>query len=106
MATAVTVPFQATSSVTLSAASTSLSYPNNSTTLSGQVTLTNPDGTADTDFPAGLEVAFEEARGTLGYARVASDGTFSYPISPAGTESFDAEVVGYATVEPSPPRRR
>jgi hypothetical protein len=103
VATGVTVPFLASSAVTLSAASTSLSYPNNSTTLSGQVTLTNPDGTADTVFPAGLEVAFQEASGTLGYARVASDGSYSYPISPAGTESFDAEVVGYATVEPSAP---
>ena len=46
------VNFFADSSVTLSAANTSLSYPDPSTTLSGQVTLTYPDNTADTDYSA------------------------------------------------------
>ena len=103
VATGVTAPFLASSAVTLSAASTSLSYPNNTTTLSGQVTLTNPDGTPDTDFPAGLEVAIQVASGTLGYAPVASDGSYSYKISPAASESVDAEVLGDATVQPSAP---
>jgi hypothetical protein len=103
VATGVTAPFLASSSVTLSAASTSLSYPNNTTTLSGQVTLTNPDGTSDTDFPAGLEVAIQEDGLTLAYAPVASDGSYSYTIAPPASESVDAEVIGDATVEPSAP---
>ena len=101
VATGVTVPFLASSSVTLSAASTSLSYPSITTKLSGQVTLTNPDGTSDTDFPAGLEVSIR-SDGTLGEAAVASDGTFSYLITPPASESVDATVIGDATVEPSP----
>jgi hypothetical protein len=102
VATGDTLPFLASSSVTLSAASTSLSYPNIATKLSGQVTLTNPDGTSDTDFPAGLEVSIQSGGSAIGEAPVASDGTFSYSITPSASESVDAEVIGDATVEPSP----
>jgi len=103
VATGVTAPFLASSAVTLSAAGTSLSYPNITTTLSGQVTLTNPDGTPDTDFPAGLEVGIQSGGSTIGDAPVASDGTFSYTIAPAASETVDAEVIGDATVDSSAP---
>jgi hypothetical protein len=97
-----TLPDLASSSVTLSAASTSLSYPNITTKLSGQVTLTNPDGTPDTDFPAGLEVSIQSGGSAIGEASVESDGTFSFLITPPASESVDAQVIGDATVEPSP----
>jgi hypothetical protein len=102
VATGVTAPFLASSAVTLSAAPTSLSYPNIATKLSGQVTLTNPDGTSDTDFPAGLEVSIQSGGSAIGEAPVESDGTFSYSITPSASESVDAQVIGDATVEPSP----
>ena len=101
LATADPFSFQATSSVTLAAASTSLSRQAPSTTLSGQVTLTNPDGSADSDYPAGLEVGIESGTSTLADVPVASDGTFSYPITPSASESVTAEVVGDAVVEAS-----
>src|SRR3984957_16604641 len=63
--------FQASSSVTLSAASTSLSRQDPSTTLSGQVTLTNPDNTADTGYPAGLQVAIQSGTSTIADVPVA-----------------------------------
>jgi hypothetical protein len=102
VATGVTVPFLASSAVTLSAASTSLSYPSITTKLSGQVTLTNPDGTSDTDFPAGLEVSIRSDGSVIGEAAVESDGTFSFLITPPASESVDATVIGDATVESSP----
>ena len=102
LATADPFSFHATSSVTLAAASTSLGRQAPSTTLSGQVTLTNPDGSADTDYPAGLEVAIESGTSTVADVPVASDGTFSYPITPSASESVTAEVVGDAVVEASP----
>ena len=74
--------FFADSSLTLSAANTSLSSSHPSTTLSGQVTLTYLDNTADTDYPAGLEVAIESGGATIADVPVQSDGTFSYAITP------------------------
>src|SRR6202042_898776 len=96
VATGVTAPFLASSAVTLSAASTSLSYPSITTKLSGQVTLTNPDGTSDTDFPAGLEVSIRSDGSVIGEAAVESDGTFSFLITPPASESVDATVIGDA----------
>lgn len=87
--------FWAESSVTLAAASDSLGYPDPSTTLSGQVTLTNPDGTPDTDFPADLKVDIQSAGATIttiAQAPVHSDGTFSYSIAPSASESVAVEV--------------
>ena len=87
--------FWAESSVTLAAASDSLTYPDPSTTLSGQVTLTNPDGTPDTDIPADLKVAIQSAGSTItiiAQAPVHSDGTFSYSIAPSASESVAVEV--------------
>jgi hypothetical protein len=103
VATADTYSFHATSSLTLSAANTSLSYPNSATTLSGQVTLTNPDGTPDTDYstPAGLQVSIQSDGSTIADVPVSSDGTFSYPITPSASESVEAEVIGDAVVDPS-----
>jgi hypothetical protein len=108
LATGDTFNFDATSSVTLSAANASLSYPNTATTLSGQVTLTNPDGTPDTDYtsPAGLEVSIQSDGTTIADVPVTSDGTFSYSITPSASESVEAEVVGnavvYGSLLPSP----
>jgi hypothetical protein len=103
LATGDTFRFDATSSVTLSAANASLSYPNIATTLSGQVTLTNPDGTPDTDYstPAGLQVSIQSDGSTIADVPVSSDGTFSYPITPSASESVEAEVIGDAVVEGS-----
>jgi hypothetical protein len=102
LATADTFSFQAQSSVALSAANTSLSHQDPSTTLSGQVTLTDPDGSADTDYPAGLEVGIQSGTSAIADVPVASDGTFSYAITPSASESVDAEVIGDAVVDASP----
>jgi hypothetical protein len=95
--------FLAESSVTLAAANPDLSFSDPSTTLSGQVTLTNPDGTADPDYPSGLQVILHSGANAIAYAPVASDGTFSYSISPSASESVDAEVVALGVVSSSPP---
>ncbi len=62
------------------------------------MTLTNPDNTADTDYPAGLQVAIQSGTSTIADVPVASDGTFSYAIKPSASESVTASVVGNATV--------
>jgi hypothetical protein len=90
--------FLADPSVTLSAASTSLSRQSPSTTLSGQVTLANPDGTPDTDIPADLKVGILAGSTTIVQVPVQSDGTFSYSIAPSATESVTAQVESDATV--------
>jgi hypothetical protein len=104
LVTANTFSFHATSSVTLTASSASLSYPVTGASLSGQVTLTNPDGTADTDYssPAGLEVSIQSGGTTIADVPVQSNGTFSHSIEPSASESVDAEVIGDAVVDSSP----
>ena len=99
--TAETYNFFADSSLTLSAANTSLSSSDPSTTLSGQVTLTYLDNTADTDYPAGLEVAIESGGATIADVPVQSDGTFSYVITPTASETVDAEVLTDGEIDPS-----
>lgn len=95
--------FLAASSVTLTAANANLSYSDPSTTLSGQVTLTNPDGTPDTDFPADLEVGILSGGTSIAEVPVGSDGTFSYLITPSASESVEAEVIGDAVASSSLP---
>jgi hypothetical protein len=90
--------FLATSSVTLIAAHTSLSYPESATTLGGQVTLTNPDGTPDTDYSSATAVAVDIQSGGVTVAKpsLRSDGTFQVNFTPSASESVDAEVTGTA----------
>ncbi len=95
--------FLADSSVTLAAASDSLTYPDPSTTLSGQLTLTNPDGTPDTDIPAELKVGILSGSITIAQVPVQSDGTFTYSIAPSASESVTAEVESDATVSSGAP---
>jgi hypothetical protein len=86
--------FDATSAVTLAATRTHLSYPYTETALSGTVTLTNPDGTADTDY-TGLTLSIVRGGQDLEYLSVASDGTFTDPnFAPPASESVVAEVTG------------
>ncbi|HEY6791909.1 MAG TPA: hypothetical protein VI365_31795 [Trebonia sp.] len=88
-----TFSFDATSSVTLAAANTSFSYPLTPTVLSGTVTLTNPDGTPDTDY-TGVSVQFLSNGDTVGSATIASDGKFSDPsFTPSASETIVAKVV-------------
>jgi hypothetical protein len=90
--------FFAASAVTLAASQVSLSYPNPSTVLSGQVTLTNPDGTPDTDYSSSndLWVRIQVVGGTFSeLLPISSDGTFSdLDFAPSASESVVAEVVG------------
>ena len=90
--------FLATSKVTLAASQVSLSYPNPSTVLSGHVTLTNPDGTPDTDDSSAndLSVRIQVVGGTFNeLLPISSDGTFSdLDFTPSASESVEAEVVG------------
>ncbi len=72
VATGVAALFHA--SVTLAGTSTVSCGPNITTKLSGQVTLTNPDGTPDTDFPAGLEVSIRPAAASSGRRRSRATG--------------------------------
>ena len=87
--------FFAASAVTLAAAPANLSYPNDSTTLSGQVTLTNPDSTADADYSSS-KVRIQAVGGEFNeLLPISSDGTFSDPdFTPPASESVVAEVVG------------
>lgn len=97
-----TFDFLATSAVTLNAASTSLSYGAASTTLSGQVTLTNPDTTSDTDFSSLSTVTIQSGGTTIATLPLSSTGSFSDPnFTPSASESLDAVVSGTATVEGS-----
>jgi hypothetical protein len=83
--------------VTLAAANANLGYPNTSTTLSGKVTLTNPDGTADTDYSSpGLQLSIQSAGSQVSQlVPIGSDGTFSVPdFAPSASESVEAEVSG------------
>jgi hypothetical protein len=86
--------FDATSAITLAAARTSLGYPNTEAALSGAVTLTNPDGTADTDY-TGLTVTIVSGNQDLKSLTVAHDGTFAdSSLAPSAGETIVAEVTG------------
>ena len=99
VASAGTFDFLATSAVTLNAASTSLSYGHASTTLSGQVTLTNPDATSDTDFSSLTTVTIQSGGTTIATLPLSSTGSFSDPgFTPSATESLEAVLAGTATV--------
>ena len=99
--------FLATSSVTLTAANSNLSHQDPSTTLSGQVTLTNPDGTPYTGDSSGLKVSIQSGTTSLitsiASVPVASDGTFSYLITPSASESVEAEVAPDTLIRNSTP---
>ena len=69
--------YRAQSSVTLAASKTQLTYGNASTALSGNVTLTNPDGTADTDFSGLTAVTITSNGQSLGSFPLSSTGTFT-----------------------------
>jgi hypothetical protein len=90
--------FFATSALTLAAAQANLSYPHPSTVLSGQVTLTNPDGTPDTGYSSSndLWVRIQVVGGAFNeLLPISSDGTFSdLDFTPSASESVVAEVVG------------
>ena len=88
--------FFATSSVTLTAANPNLTYPNTSTALSGQVTLTNPDGTPDTDYSSSNNLWVRIiGGGATNLLPISGDGTFSDPgFTSAASESIEAEVFG------------
>jgi hypothetical protein len=103
VATSDTYPFLATSSVTLNATSTSLGYGDASTGLSGQVTLTNPDTTPDTDFSSLTSVTIESGGTPVETLPLSSTGAFSDPsFTPSGNgESIDAVLTGTATVQGS-----
>ena len=86
--------FDATSSVTLTAASTNLRYPNTEAGLSGTVSLTYPDGTADTDYTGVSVLIMGNIAGAVTIP-IASDGTFSDPsFAPAASETIAATVAG------------
>jgi hypothetical protein len=89
------IDFFATSAVTLTAPSTNLSYPNTSTALSGQVTLTNPDGTPDTDYSFANDLVEIIGAGHQLSLPISSDGTFSDPdFTASANESIEAQVGG------------
>ena len=66
-----------------------------------QVALTYLDNSADTDYPAGLEVAIQSGGTTIADVPVQSDGTFSYVITPTASETVDAEVLTDGQIDPS-----
>jgi hypothetical protein len=96
--------FLATSAVTLAAANTNLGYPNTEAGLSGTVTLTNPDGTADTNSVdyTGLSVNIIDTTNNQivqSGLSVSSTGAFSDPdYQPGATETVVAQVTGSGTV--------
>ncbi len=94
-----TYGFHLTEAVTLKASNTNVTYPNIWVTLSGQVTLTYPDGTADTS-PAdytGSTLGFDQTagqpEGLLGDAPVNGNGTFTASAFwPQWTQTWVAQV--------------
>jgi hypothetical protein len=80
--------FDATSSVTLAAANANLNYPNTAAGLSGTVTLTNPDGTPDTDYApsTGLGVRIQSG-GTIKTWHDYSGQTIWIDLHPKGSNS-------------------
>ncbi len=91
--------FHATSAVTLTAANQNLSYPNTEPGLTGTVTLTNPDGTPDTDYSQ-LTLDIVSGNEDVSYPTVARDGTFTDPsYAPFASGSVVAEIWGYGVDE-------
>jgi hypothetical protein len=85
--------FLATAAVTL-AAVTVTKTPATATGVAGTVTLTYPDGTADTNY-AGVAVDIMADGGAVASLPLASDGTFSDPgFAPSANGPVTAEVVG------------
>ena len=85
--------------VTLTAANPVLPYGTTSTALSGTVTLTNPDGSLDTDY-TGLSVNITDGgQAPLAILPVSGTGTFSDPAftPPGGDDSIVAQVAATAT---------
>lgn len=92
-ASAGTFSFLAASAVTLTAANTTLKYPDTTAGLSGTITLTNPDGSPDTDY-SGVQVNIIAPNYSVLFP-VASDGTFSIPdFSPAASGNVVAQSWG------------
>jgi hypothetical protein len=95
-----TYDFFATSRVGLQASPSILTAPDYSTALTGLVTLTNPDGSVDTDYPAGGTVTIQSGGVTLATLPVTSDGSFSDPdFTASASESIEAVFAGTATIE-------
>jgi hypothetical protein len=94
--------FDATSALSLSASNTDLTYGSASTTLSGKLTVTAPDGTPYTG-PVNRQVRFTvggQASAAVAYA--ASDGTFTGPtLTPSASESVVAANAGLSGVIPA-----
>jgi hypothetical protein len=91
--------FFATSEVGLQASPTTLSSPGGSTALTGQLVLSNPDGSADTDYPAGASVTIQSGGTTLATLPVGSDGSYSDPdFTVSASESIEAVFAGTATI--------
>jgi hypothetical protein len=97
--------FYPAASVTLSASSTDLDYPSTSTTISGQLTLTYPDGTADANTAdyTSAGITFVETsgadEGSFGNVPVSGTGAFSTSaFDPQWTQSYEVDVLGSAGI--------
>jgi hypothetical protein len=91
--------FFATSRVGLQA-SPDLLTSAGSTALTGQLILSNPDGSVDTDYPTGASVTIQSDDGTtLATLPLASDGSYSDPDFPvSASENIEAVFAGTATI--------
>jgi hypothetical protein len=94
-----TYGFYLTEAVTLQASNSNVAYPNIWITLSGQVTLTYPDGTADTNSAdyTGSVLTFDQTagqpEGSFGNVPVKGDGTFTVSAFwPQWTQTYVVQV--------------
>jgi hypothetical protein len=93
--------FDATSALRLSASNMDLTYGSASTTLSGKLTVTDPDGTPYTG-SLSHEVRFTVGGQASETAIAASNGTFTGPtLTPAASESVVAANAGLPGVIPA-----
>lgn len=91
--------FFATSEVALVASPSTVTSPGGSTALTGGLVLLYPNGSVDTDYPAGASVTIQSGGTTLATLPVGSDGSFSDPnFTPSASESIEAVFAGTATI--------
>ena len=91
--------FFATSMVGLQASPTILTSPGGSTALTGQLVLSNPDGSLDTDYPVGASVTIQSGGTTVATLPLGSDGSYSDPdFTASASESIEAVFAGTATI--------